>query len=475
MDITKLTAREMREKLISKEISSREIVEAHLENIEEKEKDINAFITINKEEALVTADKIDSKIKNGEKLGSLGGIPIGIKDNIITKDIKTTCGSKMLENFIPPYDATVIEKIRSEDGIIIGKNNMDEFAMGSSTETSYFGSCKNPLDLERIPGGSSGGSAAGLAAYEMALALGSDTGGSIRQPASYCGLVGIRPTYGLVSRYGLVSMANSMDQIGVLARNVEDTVLLLETIMGQDKKDSTSMDLKDINLMAKLTDNISDMKIAIPKEFLDMEIDSEIKRQIKNSITIFEKLGANIEEVSMPHIKYALATYNIIANGEASSSLSRFDGIRYGYRTGDHKTLDELYMNTRGEAFGEEVKRRIILGTYYLSSNHRDYYNRALKLRTLIIEDFNNIFKDYHIILSPVSSILPAKIGENSHNYKSHVFTVPASLAGVPAMSMPIGTVDGLPVGLQIIGDKFREIDILNAALAFETYLGGEK
>ena len=251
----------------------------------------------------------------------------------------------MLENFIPPDDATVIEKIRSEDGKIIGKNNMDEFAMGSSTETSYFGSCKNPLDLERIPGGSSGGSAAGLAAYEMALALGSDTGGSIRQPASYCGLVGIRPTYGLVSRYGLVSMANSMDQIGVLARNVEDTVLLLETIMGQDKKDSTSMDLKDINLMAKLTDNISDMKIAIPKEFLDMEIDSEIKRQIKNSITIFEKLGANIEEVSMPHIKYALATYNIIANGEASSSLSRFDGIRYGYRTGDHKTLDELYMN----------------------------------------------------------------------------------------------------------------------------------
>lgn len=476
MNITKLTAREMKEKLISKEISSREIVSAHLDIIEKKEEDINAFITVTKEEALNAADKIDKKIKNGEKLGPLAGIPIGIKDNIITKDIKTTCGSKMLENFIPPYDATVIEKIKHADGIIIGKNNMDEFAMGSSTETSFFGPTKNPLDLERVPGGSSGGSSAGVAAYEMALGLASDTGGSIRQPASFCGLVGIRPTYGLVSRYGLVSMANSLDQIGVIGRNVEDATLLLETIMGQDRKDSTSIKIEDKNLMERLTEDIKDMKIAVPREFFDVEIDSRVKDTIKNSIEIFEKLGANIEEVSMPHIKYSLATYNIIANAEASSNLSRFDGIRYGYRTKEHGTLDELYMNTRGEALGKEVKNRIMAGTYYLSSGHREkYYNRALKLRTLIAEDFNKTFKDYDIILSPISA-LPSKIGENN-NYKSHIFTVPASLAGLPAMSIPCGYIEGLPVGLQLIGDKFQELNILNAAFAFERHLslGGER
>lgn len=476
MNITKLTAREMKEKLISKEISSREIVSAHLDIIEKKEEDINAFITVTKEEALNAADKIDKKIKNGEKLGPLAGIPIGIKDNIITKDIKTTCGSKMLENFIPPYDATVIEKIKHADGIIIGKNNMDEFAMGSSTETSFFGPTKNPLDLERVPGGSSGGSSAGVAAYEMALGLASDTGGSIRQPASFCGLVGIRPTYGLVSRYGLVSMANSLDQIGVIGRNVEDATLLLETIMGQDRKDSTSIKIEDKNLMERLTEDIKGMKIAVPREFFDVEIDSRVKDTIKNSIEIFEKLGANIEEVSMPHIKYSLATYNIIANAEASSNLSRFDGIRYGYRTKEHGTLDELYMNTRGEALGKEVKNRIMAGTYYLSSGHREkYYNRALKLRTLIAEDFNKTFKDYDIILSPISA-LPSKIGENN-NYKSHIFTVPASLAGLPAMSIPCGYIEGLPVGLQLIGDKFQELNILNAAFAFERHLslGGER
>lgn len=476
MNITKLTAREMKEKLISKEISSREIVSAHLDIIEKKEEDINAFITVTKEEALNAADKIDKKIKNGEKLGPLAGIPIGIKDNIITKDIKTTCGSKMLENFIPPYDATVIEKIKHADGIIIGKNNMDEFAMGSSTETSFFGPTKNPLDLERVPGGSSGGSSAGVAAYEMALGLASDTGGSIRQPASFCGLVGIRPTYGLASRYGLVSMANSLDQIGVIGRNVEDATLLLETIMGQDRKDSTSIKIEDKNLMEKLTKDIKGMKIAVPREFFDVEIDSRVKDTIKNSIEIFEKLGANIEEVSMPHIKYSLATYNIIANAEASSNLSRFDGIRYGYRTKEHGTLDELYMNTRGEALGKEVKNRIMAGTYYLSSGHREkYYNRALKLRTLIAEDFNKTFKDYDIILSPISA-LPSKIGENN-NYKSHIFTVPASLAGLPAMSIPCGYIEGLPVGLQLIGDKFQELNILNAAFAFERHLslGGER
>lgn len=476
LDITKLTAREMREKLLSKEISSREIVSQHLDLIEKKEKDINAFISINKEEALIEGDKIDKKIKNGEKIGPLAGIPIGIKDNIITKNIKTTCGSKMLENFIPPYDATVIEKIKAADGIIIGKNNMDEFAMGSTTENSFFGPTRNPIDLERVPGGSSGGSAAGVGAYEMALALGSDTGGSIRQPASFCGLVGIRPTYGLVSRYGLVALANSLDQIGVIARNVEDATLLLETIIGHDKKDSTSIYMKNKDLLEKLNDNIKGIKIAIPKEFFNVEMDNGIEDIIKNSIKIFEKLGANIEEVSMPHFKYSLATYNIISNAEASSSLSRFDGIRYGYRTKEHSTLDELYMNTRGEAFGKEVKRRILEGTYYLNRNNREkYYNRALKLRTLIIEDFEKVYGKYDIILSPVSPVLPFKMGEDK-NYLTNIFTVPVSLAGLPALSIPAGYVEGLPVGIQLIGDKFEELKLLNVALAFERdlALGGE-
>ena len=481
MNITKLTAREMKEKLISKEVSSREIVSAHLDIIEKKEKDINAFITVTREEALNAADKIDEKIKNGEKLGPLAGIPIGIKDNIITKDIKTTCASKMLENFIPPYDATVIEKIKEADGIIIGKTNMDEFAMGSSTETSFFGPTKNPLDLERVPGGSSGGSAAGVAAYEMALSLGSDTGGSIRQPASFNGVVGIKPSYGLVSRYGLVSLASSLDQIGVIGRNVEDATLLLETIIGQDTKDSTSINLKDKNLMEKLIDDIKGMKIAVPREFFETKMDNRVRDKVENSIKIFKNLGANIEEISLPHIKYSLAIYNIISTSEISSSLSRFDGIRYGYRAKECETLDELYMNTRAEAFGNEVKRRIMAGTYYLSREHKDeYYEKALKLRTLIIEDFNKTFENYDIILSPVSPILPFKFNEKLDNpidmYVSDIFVASANLTGLPAISIPCGYVEGLPVGLQLIGDKFQDLNILKAALAFERNLslGGE-
>lgn len=481
LDITRLTAREMREKLIEKEISSREILESHFERIEEIEKDINAFINITKDEAFKKADKIDKKIKNGEELGPLAGIPIGIKDNIITKGIKTTCGSKMLEDFIPPYDATVIEKIKKADGIIIGKTNMDEFAMGSSTETSYFGPTKNPLDLTRVPGGSSGGSAAGVAANEMALSLGSDTGGSIRQPANFNGVVGIKPTYGLVSRYGLVSLANSLDQIGVIGRNVGDATMMLETIIGYDRKDSTSLDLGDEYLIEKLTEDVKGMKIAVPKEYFNGEIDSKIKDKIEKAIKLFENLGASVEEISLPHTRYGLATYHTIVTSEISSSLSRFDGIRYGHRTKNHETLDELYMNTRGEAFGKEVKRRILVGTYYLSRGHNEeYYNKALRLRTLIIEDFNKAFEKYDIILSPVSPNLPFKIGENIYNpidmYKSDIFTVPVSLAGLPALSIPCGYVEGLPVGLQIIGDRFKELNILRAAFAFEKHLslGGE-
>lgn len=480
MDIIKLSAVEMKEKLENKELSSRELVEAHFNRIEEVEGDINAFISLNKEEALEAADKIDEKIKNGEKLGLLAGIPIGIKDNIITYNTKTTCGSKMLENFIPPYDSTVVEKIKEADGIILGKTNMDEFAMGSSTETSYFGRTKNPIDLERVPGGSSGGSAAGVKAGEVALALGSDTGGSIRQPASCCGIVGIKPTYGLVSRYGLVSVANSLDQIGVVGRDVLDAALMLGVIAGYDKKDATSMDIDSIDYLEKIKEDIKGMKVGIPKEFFDLKMDSRVKDEVIKAIKVFETLGAEVEEISLPSIEYGLAAYYILSTSEISSNMARYDGISYGYRSEDYKTLDELYMNTRSEAFGDEVKRRILSGTYFLSSGHSDnYYKKALGIRTLIKDDFNRAFEKYDIILSPTTTGLPFKFGEKANDpldmYKSDTFTVPVNLAGICAMSIPCGYVDGLPVGLQIIGDSFKEGNILKAGYAFEKHssLGG--
>ena len=481
MDIIKLSAREMRKKLKLKEISSRDIVEAHLNRIGEMENKINAFITLTEEEALKAADRVDEKIKNGEELGPLAGIPIGIKDNIMTNGIRTTCASKMLENFIPPYDATVVEKIKKADGIILGKSNMDEFAMGSSTETSYFGPTKNPMDLERVPGGSSGGSAAAVRAHEVALSLGSDTGGSIRQPASFCGVVGIKPTYGLVSRYGLASMANSLDQIGVLGRDVLDAALMLGVISGYDVKDSTSMDIEDIDYLEGLVKDIKGMKIGLPKEYFDLKVDSAIKEKITKAIRVFETLGAEIEEISLPNTIYGLATYHIISTSEISSNMARYDGIRYGYRGKDYETLDELYINTRSEAFGEEVKRRIMMGTYSLSSGYADeYYKKALKVRTLIKNDFDKAFEKYDIILSPTSPILPFKLEEKSNDplamYNSDIFTASVNLAGLCAISIPCGYVEGLPVGLQIIGDRFKELNILKAAYAFEKHLsiGGE-
>ena len=481
MDIIKLSAREMRKKLKLKEISSRDIVEAHLNRIGEMENKINAFITLTEEEALKAADRVDEKIKNGEELGPLAGIPIGIKDNIMTNGIRTTCASKMLENFIPPYDATVVEKIKKADGIILGKSNMDEFAMGSSTETSYFGPTKNPMDLERVPGGSSGGSAAAVRAHEVALSLGSDTGGSIRQPASFCGVVGIKPTYGLVSRYGLASMANSLDQIGVLGRDVLDAALMLGVISGYDVKDSTSMDIEDIDYLEGLVKDIKGMKIGLPKEYFDLKVDSAIKEKITKAIRVFETLGAEIEEISLPNTIYGLATYHIISTAEISSNMARYDGIRYGYRGKDYETLDELYINTRSEAFGEEVKRRIMMGTYSLSSGYADeYYKKALKVRTLIKNDFDKAFEKYDIILSPTSPILPFKLEEKSNDplamYNSDIFTASVNLAGLCAISIPCGYSEGLPVGLQIIGDRFKELNILKAAYAFEKHLsiGGE-
>ncbi|MBU5310507.1 Asp-tRNA(Asn)/Glu-tRNA(Gln) amidotransferase subunit GatA [Tissierella carlieri] len=486
MDITKLSAFEMKQMIHEKEVSSRQLIEAHFNKIDELEKSINAFITLSKEEALKAADRIDEKIKNGEKIGLLAGIPIGVKDNIMTKNLRTTCGSRMLENFIPPYDATVVERIKSADGIIIGKTNMDEFAMGSSTETSYFGATKNPIDLERVPGGSSGGSAAAVKAGEVALALGTDTGGSIRQPASYCDVVGIKPTYGIVSRYGTVAMANTLDQVGVFGRDVKDAVLMLSSITGYDEKDSTSFKNPEGTIIfgsfpkeIDYTNYLKGMKIAIPKEIFKDDIDSRIKEEINKSIKVFESLGAEIDEISLPHLDYALAAYYIISTSELSSNLARFDGVRYGYRAKEYETLDELYINSRTEAFGEEVKRRIMLGTYSLTKGYaEDHYKKALKVRTLIKEDFSNAFSKYDVILSPTSPVLPFKFGEKIKDplsmYKADLFTVPVNLAGLCAMSIPCGYIDGLPLGLQIIGDKYKEANIIKTGLGFEGGLKNE-
>lgn len=478
MDIISLTAIELKEKLKNREISAREIATACLDRIKDKEPEINAFITVTEEEALKAADRVDEKIRNGEDLGLLAGIPIAVKDNISTKGIRTTCGSKMLENYIPPFEATVVEKIKEEDGIIVGKTNMDEFALGSSTETSYFGTTKNPHDTERVPGGSSGGSAAAVAAKEAPLSLGTDTGGSIRQPAAFCGVVGIKPTYGLISRYGVVPMANSLDQVGPFGRNVKDAALLLQAIAGHDERDSTSMDINIPDYINSLTGDVKGMKAAIPKEYLELEIDSNIKDSLLNAVNVLKDIGVEIEEVSLPNIKYALPDYYIISTSELSTNMSRYDGIRYGHRAESFVDIDDLIIKSRSEAFGREVKRRIMLGTYSLSKGHADeYYKKALKVRTLIKNDFDKAFTKYHIILGPTTPKLPFKIGEITDPvtmYKSDLFTVAVNLAGICALSMPCGSANGLPVGIQIMGDRFKEINILKAAYALEMSLGGE-
>jgi aspartyl-tRNA(Asn)/glutamyl-tRNA(Gln) amidotransferase subunit A len=378
LKIVEISAKELAERIKSKEISSEEVIKAYFERIEEAEEKVDAFITLTKEDALKSAKKTDEKISRGEKLGAIEGIPVAIKDNIVTKGIKTTCASKILENFIPPYNATVVDKIKNEGGIIIGKTNMDEFAMGSSTENSRFKNTKNPYDLSRVPGGSSGGSAAAVASLEAPLALGSETGGSVRQPASFCGVVGIKPTYGLVSRYGLIAFASSLDQIGTLGRNVEDCAFMLNVISGYDDKDSTSVNMVKKDYMKYLSEDIKGMKIALPKEYFGEGVDKNISERIRESARAFEKLGATIEEVSLPYTQYALPCYYLIATSEASSNLARFDGIRYGYRAKDYSDINELYINTRSQGFGEEVKRRIMLGTYSLSSGYYDaYYKKA--------------------------------------------------------------------------------------------------
>ena len=474
MNIIDLTVHELQEKIKNKELTVTEITKAYVDRINEKEKDVEAFVTTLTDEAQKQAEEIQAKIENGELKGDFAGIPIGIKDNLCTKGIRTTCSSKMLENFISPYDATVIEKLNNENMIDLGKLNMDEFAMGGSTETSYFKKTKNPWDLSKVPGGSSGGSAAAVAANMVPWALGTDTGGSIRQPAAFCGVVGLKPTYGLVSRYGLVAFASSLDQIGPITKDVKDSAMLLNLIAGHDEKDTTSVNMPKKDYVKALTGDIKGLKIGVPKEFFGNGINEEVKQSLEESIQIYKKLGAEIEEFSLNIAEYALATYYIIACAEASSNLGRFDGIRYTHRTSEFKNLRELYRKSRSEAFGSEVKRRIILGTYVLSSGYYDaYYKKAQKVRTMVMNEFNKAFEQYDVILTPTSPTVAFGIGEKSSNplemYLADICTVSINIAGLPGISIPCGVdKQGMPIGMQLIGNKFQEETILNTAYAFE-------
>lgn len=474
-DITRLTVHELVEKLEKKELTSEEIVKAYKTRIEDKEKDVQAFVTTTLEEALAEAEKVDSEMKTSNVSDKkLAGIPIGIKDNLCTKGVKTTCSSKMLENFVAPYDATVVEKLNDEQIISLGKLNMDEFAMGSSTENSAMKITHNPWNLNKVPGGSSGGSAAAVAADLVPWALGSDTGGSIREPASFCGVVGLKPTYGLVSRYGLVAFASSLDQVGPITKDVRDCATLLNIIAGHDEKDSTSYDKEKVDYTASLKNDVKGLKIGVPKEFFGEGINAEVKAKLEDAIEKYKEMGAIVEECSLDVAEYALATYYIIACAEASSNLGRFDGIRYGYRAKDYTNLKELFKNSRSEGFGPEVKRRIILGTYVLSSGYYDaYYKKAQQVRTFVKKEFDKQFAKYDVLLTPVVPTTAFDIGSKSNNplemYLADICTVSINIAGIPAISLPCGVdKEGMPIGMQLIGNRFSEEKILNAAYAYE-------
>jgi len=477
MEITKETILNLHKLLKKREISSLELTQKYLEIIEKKNKITNAYITICEDLAIEQAKNADKKIKDGE-IEYLTGIPLSIKDLICTKGIKTTCASKMLHNYIPTYNATVYEKLLAKNIVTLGKTNMDEFAMGSSNETSYFGPVKNPHDIERVPGGSSGGSAAAVAANMCAGSLGSDTGGSIRQPASFCGIVGLKPTYGRVSRYGLVAFASSLDQIGPITKNVEDCAILLNAISGYDEKDSTSVNVPVPDYLENIhKECLKGLKIGVPKEYFIEGINEEVKNCIEKTLEVLEKEGAEVVEISLPHTEYAVATYYIIAPAEASSNLARYDGVKFGYRAKKYDDLIDMYKKTRAEGFGEEVKRRIMIGTYALSSGYYDaYYLKAAKVRNLIKQDFQNAFKEVDVIMCPVAPTTAFKIGEKIDNplemYLNDIFTIPLNLAGLPGISIPVGKDSkNLPIGLQIIANYFEEEKLLNVAYNVEQCL----
>ena len=471
MDLYKSTAHELHEKLVKKEISSVELTNNVYDRIAEVEKDVKAYVTLDKENALAQAAKVDKMIAAGEAIAPLAGIPGAIKDNISTKGLRTTCSSKMLENLNPIYDAHVIEKLRADETIFLGKTNLDEFAMGSTTETSYFGTTHNPWNLDLVPGGSSGGSAATIAAGEAIWSLGSDTGGSIRQPASFTGCVGIKPTYGRVSRYGCVAFASSLDQIGPITRDVTDAATVLNTICGVDPHDSTSLPVDVPDFTKALKQDVKGLKIGLPKEYFGKGLDPKVDAVLKKAIADYEAMGAEIVEVSLPHTEYAVITYYIIAPAEASANLARFDGVRYGYRNMKATSAPEMTTASRTEGFGSEVKRRIMLGTYVLSSGYYDaYYLKAMQVRTLIRKDFEEAFKQCDLLLTPTSPVVAYPIDGKMDPlaiYMLDVCTIPVNLAGLPGISVPAGFADGLPVGMQLIGKLLDEETILRAAYTF--------
>jgi len=469
MSLHRLTAHELAEKLRSKEVGCVELINDLYSRIDAVEGKISAFNCLTKETALKKAKELDDNGFNGE----LSGVPIALKDNICTDGVETTCSSKILKDFIPPYNATVVELLQNEGMIPVGKTNLDEFAMGSSTENSAFKTTKNPWDTQRVPGGSSGGAAAAVAADEAPLALGSDTGGSIRQPASFCGVVGLKPTYGRVSRYGLIAFASSLDQIGPLTKDVTDSALLMNVIAKYDRRDSTSADVKTPDYKKSLVKDVKGLKIAVPKELMGEGIEENTKKAVLEALKTYEKMGATFKEVSLPSFKYALSTYYIIAPAEASSNLSRYDGVHYGHRSEKQNDLMDMYLNTRKEGFGPEVKRRIIIGTYALSSGYYDaYYLKAQKVRTLIKQDFDDTLKDFDVIMSPTTPSPAFKIGEKVSDplsmYLSDIATIPINLAGIPAISIPCGFDNGLPVGLQIMGKAFDEETLFRVAFSYE-------
>lgn len=473
-ELTQRTIYEHAEALRKKEYSSVQLTQAYLEEIDRKDKTIGAYITVTAERALERARNFDEEKDSVSKASVLAGIPCAIKDNICTKGIKTTCASKMLGDYIPPYNAHVVEKLEKSGAIILGKLNMDEFAMGSTTENSAFKICRNPLDTNRVPGGSSGGSAASVAAKEAVYTLGSDTGGSIRQPASFCGVVGMKPTYGSVSRYGLIAFASSLDQIGPVTSTVLDNALVLNTIVGYDRKDATSIKRTYEDYTADIRSGVKGMKIGIPSQFFGDGISDDVKKAVLAVAETYRTMGAELVSVSMPSIDYALSAYYVISSAEASSNLARFDGIRYGYRCDGYDDIDEFYKKNRSEGFGTEVKKRIMLGTFALSAGYYDaYYKKALQVRSLIRKEFTEVFEKCNFIISPVAPTVAYKIGEKVHDslqmYMGDAYSVPVNIAGIPALTLPCGLGEGnMPVGMQLIGPAFSESILYRAGYAFE-------
>lgn len=474
MSLMSLTAVELGKRIKAKEVTVTEAVTAALDAIEAKEKRVNSFVTVDREGALKRAEEVQKLIDDGTLTGPLAGVPVAIKDNMCTKDLLTTCSSKILSNFKPAYTAEAVENLEKAGAVIIGKTNMDEFAMGSTTETSAYGATKNPWNEDHVPGGSSGGSCAAVAAEECSYALGSDTGGSIRQPSSFCGVTGIKPTYGTVSRYGLIAYGSSLDQIGPIAKDVTDCAAILEAIASYDKKDSTSIPRDDLKFTDALVDDVKGLKIGIPRDYFGEGLDPEVKAAVLNAAKVLEQKGAIVEEFDLSLVEYAIPAYYVIACAEASSNLARFDGVKYGYRAKEYEGLHNMYKKTRSEGFGPEVKRRIMLGSFVLSSGYYDaYYLKALRTKALIKKAFDEAFSKYDVILGPAAPTTAPKIGESLSDpikmYLGDIYTISVNLAGLPGISLPCGKdSNGLPIGLQLIGDCFKEKNIIRAAYAFE-------